>query len=113
MRILVVGAGRTGAEVLRQLFKNPDITVITTDPREKPYAVEKGIISKVDYREAVTPLNLDHVLRLTKADMVFLTRGAADLGLGSSLGMDLFSDSLKDELAAIADVPVILVAQRS
>ena len=63
MTVLVVGAGRTGAQVLRQLSKNPALKVVTLDPRESPHAVEKGIIENVDYREALTPLTLDHVLR--------------------------------------------------
>ena len=55
MRILVVGAGRVGARVLRQLQKNPKLTVITADPHETPYAVQEGIIEKVDIRESLTP----------------------------------------------------------
>lgn len=111
MRILVVGAGRTGAEVIRQLQKNPDLTILTTDPRENPFAVEQGVIDKVDFEEAVTPFNLEYVVSRSEAGLVLLTRGAADLGLGRSMGMDILSDSLKDELAAIASVPVIQVAQ--
>jgi len=36
MVVLVIGAGRTGAQVLRQLKKNPAITIRTLDPRENP-----------------------------------------------------------------------------
>ncbi len=111
MRILVVGAGRTGAEVLIQLKKNPSLTVMTADPREEPYAVRKGIIAAVDFQEALTPLNLDYLLRQAQPDLVLLTRGVEDLALGSALGIDLLSDSLKDELAAIADVPMIIVGR--
>ena len=32
MRILVVGAGRTGARVSEQLKKNPDIEIVTAAP---------------------------------------------------------------------------------
>ena len=110
MTVLVVGAGRTGAQVLRQLSKNPALKVVTLDPRESPHAVEKGIIENVDYKEALTPLTLDHVLRECKPALILLTSTAEDMGLGSSAGIDLFSDALREEVATIADVPVIEVA---
>lgn len=55
MRVLVIGAGRTGAKVLKQRKNNPAIEVVTADPRQELYAVEEGIIEKVDIREAITP----------------------------------------------------------
>ncbi len=111
MRILVVGAGRTGAKVLRQLQKNPNFTVITADPREKPYAVEKGIIAQVDIREPLNPLNLDYIIHQVQPDLVLLTRTTADLGLGEPFGMDRFAESLHEELTAISEVPMIEVAR--
>ena len=113
MRILVVGAGRTGAEVLRQLQKNESLTVLTVDAHERPYAVEAGIIPGVDYLESLTPLTLDYVVGRAQPDLVLLTRAPRDLGLGSALGMDMLADALQDELATISEVPMILVAQRS
>lgn len=113
MRVLVVGAGRTGAEVLRQLQKNPDLTVLTADAQERPYAVQQGIIEGVDYRESLTPLTLEYIVGRARPDLVLLTRAPRDLGLGSALGMDMLADALQDELATISDVPMILVAQTS
>jgi hypothetical protein len=113
MRVLVVGAGRTGAEVLRQLQKNPDLTVLTADGQERPYAVEQGVIDSVDYQESLTPLTLEYVVGRAQPDLVLLTRAPRDLGLGSALGMDMLADALQDELATISDVPMILVAQTS
>jgi len=113
MRILVVGAGRTGAEVLRQLQKNANLTIQTVDAHERPYAVEQGIIARVDYLESLTPLTLDYVVARAKPDLVLLTRAPRDLGLGSALGMDMLADALQDELATISEVPMLLVAQTS
>jgi ketopantoate reductase len=109
MRILVVGAGRVGARVLRQLQKNPELTIITVDPGEAPYAVEEGIIAKVDIRESLTPLTMDHVLTQAQPDLVLLTRTSEDLGLGKAPGTDILTEALQEELAAISQVPVIEV----
>ncbi len=111
MRILVVGAGRIGIEVLRQLFKNPALTVLVLDPREEPLAIREGVIEQVDFHESLTPLTLDYVLAQAKPDLVLLTTSTEDLGLGRSAGVDLLGAALKDELAAIAQVPVIEVAR--
>jgi hypothetical protein len=111
MRILVIGAGRTGAHVLHQLQKNPALTVMVVDPRERPYAVEQGIVSGVDYRESLTPLTLDYLLQESQPDLILLTRAPSDLGIGSSLGLDMLTDSLHDELVTISDVPMIVVSQ--
>ena len=112
MRVLVVGAGRIGARVLRQLQKNPELTVLVLDPRENPHALQEGLISKVDIREALTPLTLEHVVAQAQPELILLTTTTQDLGLGKAPGLDLLADSLKEELAALAEVPVIEVARR-
>ena len=111
MRILVVGAGRAGARVLRQLKKNPDLTVITLDPRVGPYAVQQGIIKAVDIHEVFTPLTLEYVLERARPDLVLLATSTADLGLGDVSGIDVLAQSLRDELTAISRVPMIKVAR--
>ncbi len=111
MRVLVVGAGRAGARVIRQLQKNPEITVLTVDPRERPHAVEAGFIEGVDVREVVTPLTLEYVLERTQPDLVLLAAASEDLALGHAPGIDLLSEALREELAAISEVPVIAVAR--
>ena len=70
MRILVIGAGHTGAQVLHQLQKNPALTVMVADPHDRPYAVEQGIIASIDYRESLTPLTLEYLLEKSKPDLV-------------------------------------------
>ena len=111
MRILVIGAGHVGARVLRQLQKNPKLTVITCDPQDDPYAVQQGIIPDVDLREPLTPLNLDHIIGQVQPDLVLLTRATEDLGLGTAPGMDMLSNALRDELAVISEVPMIEVGR--
>lgn len=109
MRILVVGAGRVGARILRQLKKNPKLTVVTVDPNDAPYAVEQGIIEKVDILESLTPLTLEYVLSQAEPDLILLTRTSEDLGLGFAPGSDILAEALQEELAAISNVPVIEV----
>ena len=111
MRILVIGTGHVGARVLKQLQKNPEITVITADARENPYALEKGIIDHIDIREPLTPLSLEYVLTQADPDLVLLTQAAEDLGLGNAPGMGLMADALRDELMSISEVPMIEVAR--
>lgn len=111
MRVLVVGAGRAGARVLRQLHKNAQLTVLVADPQEKPYAVRAGLISAVDFQEALTPLTLDYVLAQAQPDLILLTTTTSDLGLGTPAGLDILAEALREEIAAIAEVPVIQVAR--
>jgi hypothetical protein len=100
MTILVVGADKTGAQTLRQLFKNPKLKILTLDPRESPYSVGQGMIENVYFKEA-------------RPDLILLSSTARDMGLGESPGIGMFSDALRDELATIADVPVIETARSS
>lgn len=111
MRILVVGAGQVGAQVLRQLQKNPSLTIITCDSSQEPLAVQKGIIAKVDIQETITPLTLRYILAKAEPDLILLTSSSEDFGLGTAPGVDVMVDSLKRELASISTVPLIEVAR--
>jgi len=111
MRVLVIGAGITGAEVINQLQKNPAITILTADPREKIYAIEKGLIDKVDFREALTPLTFEYIVERAKPDLILLTRSTQDMELGTAPGLDILAEAMREELAAISDVPVIRVSK--
>lgn len=112
MRILVIGAGRAGARVIRQLQKNPDLTVITADPREEPHAVQEGIIPKVDIREVFTPLTLDFIVKQAQPDMILLATATEDMALGQAPGIDVLADALREEMAAVSSIPLIVVARR-
>lgn len=111
MRILVIGAGHTGAKVLKQLKKNPEIEIITADPRRQHYAVEEGIIEQVDIHEVLTPLTLETVLEQAQPDLVLLAMSTEDMGLGKAPGMDILADALREELSALSRVPVIEAAR--
>jgi homoserine dehydrogenase len=111
MRILVVGAGQVGAQVLRQLQKNPSLTIITCDSNQEPLAVQKGIIPKVDIQETITPLTLKYILAKAEPDLILLASASEDFGLGTAPGVDVMVDSLKRELASISTVPLIEVAR--
>lgn len=113
MRVLVVGAGRTGARVIRQLRKNPDIEIITADPRAEAYAVETGLIEAVDILEGFTPLTVDYVLDQAKPDLILLAMATEDLGLGAAPGIDVLAEALRKEMASASDIPLIEVARYS
>jgi glyceraldehyde-3-phosphate dehydrogenase/erythrose-4-phosphate dehydrogenase len=108
---VVVGAGRIGARVLLQLQKNPEIEVLTVDPRDQPYAVQRRIIAAVDYHEALTPQTIEHVIQQTKPDLVLVTTSTEDMELGQAPGVDILVEALRREIAATARVPVIGVAR--
>ena len=110
MTILVVGAGKTGTEVLRQLLKSPKLRILTLDPRDNPYAVRQGIIANVDSKEVLTPLTIDDIIKEARPDLILLANTAEDMGIGTAAGMDMFSEALRDELATISDIPVVEVA---
>jgi FlaA1/EpsC-like NDP-sugar epimerase len=111
MRIMIVGAGKTGAKVLRQLQKNPAFTLITVDPSQRPFAVREGIIDEVDILEVLTPLTLQYVIDQAQPDLILLTASSEDLGLGRVAGLDLLAASVRTEIAAASKVPVITVAR--
>lgn len=111
MRVLVVGAGKIGARVLLQLKKNPEITVMTIDPRETPYAVEEGVIPSVDYRSDLTPRDLKPILEEAKPDLVLVTTSREDIGRTGIPGLEILVESLQGELEAMANVPIIAVSR--
>lgn len=111
MRVLVVGAGAAGVRVLRQLKKNPNLTILTVDPRDEPAAVQEGLIKAVDYHEVLTPLTLEFILTQAKPDLVLIATETEDLGLGSPAGVEMLAEALREEVAAASDVPVLEVAR--
>jgi len=113
MRVLVIGAGPTGTNVIKQLKKNPTISVITADPRERLVAVEEGVIDQVDIRETLTPLTLDKILQESNPDLVLLAMQPEDMGLGKTAGIGILAEALHEEIAALANVPIIEVARTS
>ena len=107
MRILVVGAGATGSEVIEQLKKNPSIEILVADARPSPPAVRKGVIDKVDFTEALTPLNMEHMLRQASPDLVLLAAAPNDLIDARIPGADLLARSMYEQLAIDSKWPVV------
>ncbi len=78
MRILVVGAEKLGTRVIRQLKKMQDVEIIVAERRERPEAVESGVIDKVDVVTHVTAMNFSETVALAKPDFVVLARTVED-----------------------------------
>ena len=78
MRVLVVGAGKLGCAVIRQLRKNEGIEIVVSDPRESPEAVSHKVIEKVDLRVHVTAMNFEEVVCEVQPDLVLLARTVDD-----------------------------------
>ena len=111
MRVLLVGAGVTGKRVLQQLQKNPRLEVLTADPQKKPYAVAQGVIESVDFQEVLTPLTLEYIVSQAAPDLILIATETEDLGLGTAAGVEMLAEALREEIASLADVPVIEVAR--
>lgn len=111
MRVLVVGAGMVGARVLRQLKKNPKIEVVTVDPRDRPYAVEQGIIEDVDYHAELNTVELKETLSKVRPDLVLVTTSKEDMARTGVSGLEVLVTALRNELEATAEVPIIAVAR--
>jgi nucleoside-diphosphate-sugar epimerase len=111
MRVLVVGAGRVGAKVVLQLRKNPGIEIITVDPRDRPPAVEQGVLDSVDHRSELSLAGLKEIISREKVDLVLVTTSAEDIARTGVPGLDLLVEALQDELEATLLVPIIAVSR--
>ena len=113
MRILVVGAGKVGAKVLLQLKKNPMIKAVTVDPRDRPPAVEDGVIETVDYHTELKLGELAEVIRQEKPELVLVTTSPEDIARTGVPGIELLVEALKGELEATTSVPIIAVSRNT
>lgn len=110
MRVLVIGAGKLGVQVLRQLKKNPDLEVVVADPHERPQAVADGLLDKVDLRVHVTAMNFQEVMDSVEPDLVLLARTTEDWEkLDTPMGTQ-FVLGMEKELTRSA-VPVLPVCE--
>jgi dTDP-4-dehydrorhamnose reductase len=78
LRVLVIGAEKLGAQVIKQLKKMPEVAVVVAERRERPVAVESGVVDKVDIVAHVTTLNFEEVLGIAHPDFVILARTVED-----------------------------------
>jgi len=113
MRVLVVGVGRVGAHVLKQLRKNPGLEVLTVDPREEPFAVKEGLIPSVDYDAELTAVGLEPVIEAAGPDLVLVTTSREDIGRSGVPGLEILVEALRGELEATSKVPIIAVDRSS
>lgn len=110
MRVLVIGAGRLGMQVIRQLRKNPDIELVVADPHDKPEAVSKGLIEKVDLKVHVTALNFKEVVDAVGPDLVVLARTTHDWEKVDTPMGPQYVIGMERELTC-TDVPVLPVSE--
>ena len=109
MRIWLIGADQAGSEVLRQLKKNPAITVIVSDAGERPRAVADGVIAKVDMVENVTALNINQLARRIRPDLILIDAGAAKRAMGRVSGGLVFTEAMQSEMAATCETPCLVL----
>lgn len=109
MRIWLIGADQAGSEVLRQLRKNPAITVVVSDALERPKAVADGVIARVDMVENVTALNINHLARRIRPDLILIDAGAAKRAMGRISGGMVFTEAMQTEMAAASETPCLVL----
>ena len=106
MRVLVIGAGKLGMNVIAQLRKNPEIEVYVADGRDEPEAVKRGVVEKLDVNIQVTALNFQEIVRDINPDLVLLSRTVEDWGQEDNLmGME-YVRSMEREICTF-NVPVL------
>jgi hypothetical protein len=110
MRIWLIGAETTGAATLRQLQKNPEITVVVSDPSPRPLAVREGLISKVDFQETVNSVNINQLARRIRPDLILLSPPEGGSGLGALEGGQALAQALNYEIGTHSEYPVIILS---
>ena len=96
-------------EALRQLKKNPAITVIVSDALERPRAVVDGVIAKVDMVENVSSLNINLLARRIRPDLILIDPGAARRAMGRVSGGLVFTEAMQGEMAATSETPCLIL----
>lgn len=109
MRIWLIGADKSGCEVLRQLQKDPDIEIVVTDMIDQPRAVTDRLIKKVDFVESVTPININSLARRIRPDLILIDSGAAKRNLARLSGGFVYAEALQNEVAAASEFPCIVI----
>ncbi len=109
MRVLLVGGGQLGKDVLKQLLKNKKIQVILSDLRERPPVVEEGLLKKVDLVGNVTPLNIKAVIKKYRPDLIVMAASSVDTAMDKTPSGDVLNLQIQKEVAGISSVPVIIV----
>jgi hypothetical protein len=111
MRIWLIGADMRGCEVLRQFRKNNNIEVIVSDSTERPRALVDKLIDKVNYVEPVTSVNINHLARRIRPDLILIDPGEAQRSMGRVSGGVAFTESLLNEMP-LATIPALFCNQQ-
>lgn len=109
MRVWVVGAGQVGTQIIRQLKKNEDITIIVSDVSQSPRAVTEGVIARVDHVEAVTSANINTLGRRIRPDLILIDSSAEGRNLSGMTGGGNFMQSLANEIALASHYPCLIL----
>jgi FlaA1/EpsC-like NDP-sugar epimerase len=110
MRIWLIGADQAGSEALRQLRKNPAVTVVVSDAGDNPKAVGDGVIAKVDMVEKVTPVNINQLARRIRPDLILIDADAANRAMRGVSGGQFFAQALQSEIAAVSEFPCLVLS---
>lgn len=113
MRVWVIGGGRIGTAALRQLQKNPEIDLVVSAPSAEPLAVQEGLIEAVDFVENVTSVNINELARRIRPDLILLSPGANERGLGSMEGGQALADALTYEIVSNSRYPCLVLSLSS
>jgi hypothetical protein len=109
MRIWLIGADQAGSEALRQLKKNPAVTVVVSDAADRPKAVSDGVIARVDMVENVTPVNINQLARRVRPDLILIDAGAASRAMRGVSGGQFFAQALQSEIATVSEFPCLVL----
>lgn len=111
MKVLVVGAGKLGSMVIRQLRKNPRLEIVVADPHKNPCAVVEDRLCDSHLRVHVTPLNFKEVIDQVKPDLVVLARTTEDWEQSDVPMGAQYVAGMERELTK-GDVPVLPVSEQ-
>jgi hypothetical protein len=73
--------------------------------------VEEGLIESVDYFLELNPNDIISIIKHVKPDLVLVTTSSEDITRTDVPGLEILVESLRSELEATAEVPIIAVAR--
>lgn len=111
MRIWVIGAGRMGSSVLRQLQKNRALEIVVSDTQANPKAVQDGVLEQVDFVERVTPLNINEVAKRIHPDLILIATGSGMHSYANLSGGVAMADALNYEIATASTYPCLVISR--
>ena len=111
MRIWLIGAGRMGSAVLRQLSKNPNIEIVVSDTQPQPKAIQEGVLNELDFVERVTPININEVAKRIQPDLILIATGSGLHSYANLSGGVAMADALNYEIATSSNYPCLVISR--